>query len=68
MHLTSIQTYEQVAEYEALIIGLRWAKEVGITLLLAKIDSQVVVEEITKEFNVNSDRLVEYLFVAQKEI
>ena len=42
-----------MAEYEALLAGLRIAADLGVTRLLAKGDSQLVVNQVSKEYQCN---------------
>ena len=44
-HMTNNQT-----EYEALIIELKLAKDIGIKPLIAKSDSQFIVDEVNKTY------------------
>ena len=39
-----------IAEYEGLILGLTKAKALGAKTILAKIDSQVMVGQVKKEY------------------
>lgn len=47
-------------EYEALILGLQWAVEVGVEVLEVFSDSQVVVGQVNREYSVNSNNLKGY--------
>ena len=49
-----------VAEYEAMIVGLRLAKEVGAREVCLKSDSQLAVKQIAEEIRVLDDKLVPY--------
>jgi len=53
------------AEYEALIAGMLLAKEMGITRLLVKSDSGLVVGQVTGEFQARDPQLAKYLEVVQ---
>jgi len=44
------------AEYEALIAGMLFAKEMGARSLLAKSDSQLVTGQVTREYQVMKNR------------
>jgi ribonuclease HI len=50
-----------IAEYEGLVTGLQLAKELGIKWLLIQGDSQLVAKQVQKEYDYNSDKMVEYL-------
>ena len=54
------------AEYMALILGLIKANELGITNLLIKGDSKLVINQVTGEFNVKSDNLINLYMEAKK--
>lgn len=47
-------------EYETLILGLKWAWEVGVKALEVFNDSQVIVEQVNCEYSMNSDNLKGY--------
>jgi len=49
------------AEYEALIVGMLLAKELGTQRLLVKSDSLLVTEQVTGEFEANDPQLASYL-------
>ena len=48
------------AEYEALIAGLRLAKDLGATKLKCNIDSKLVVGQVQGEYQVKDDLLLQY--------
>jgi ribonuclease HI len=50
-----------IAEYEGLILRLSKAKALGARRLLTKIDSQVVVGQVEKEYMAREPELVRYL-------
>ncbi|KAL2512732.1 Uncharacterized protein Adt_18332 [Abeliophyllum distichum] len=50
-----------MAEYEALITGLRFAKGMGILKLLVYSDSQLVVNQINKSYQAKDKRMEEEL-------
>jgi ribonuclease HI len=54
-------TTNNIAEYEGLVTGLRLAKELGIQWLLIRGDSQLVAKQVQKEYDCNSDKMVEYM-------
>ncbi|XP_077242546.1 uncharacterized protein LOC143883065 [Tasmannia lanceolata] len=49
------------AEYEALIAGMRMAQEVGADNLRAHSDSQLVVNQVTGEYEAKESRMSKYL-------
>ena len=53
------------AEYEALLAGLRLAKEMKAKYLQIFIDSQLVVKQVTKEYQARGEKMVAYLQSAQ---
>jgi ribonuclease HI len=44
------QCTNNIAEYEAILLGLRKAKAMGIQRLIIKIDSQMVAGHIEKDY------------------
>ena len=50
-----------IAEYKGLILGLNKAKALGAKTTIAKIDSQVVVGQVKKEYMAREPELVKYL-------
>ncbi|XP_057730619.1 uncharacterized protein LOC130945949 [Arachis stenosperma] len=55
------QTTNNQAEYEALLAGLRLAKEVGISSLTVHCDSLLVVQQVSGQFQVRDKLLEKYL-------
>ena len=53
------------AEYEALLVGLRLAKEMKAGYLQIFSDSQLVVKQVTEEYQARGERMVAYLKSAQ---
>jgi ribonuclease HI len=49
------------AEYEALLAGMKLAKEMDITDLKAKSDSQLVTTQVSGEFQAKDPQLIKYL-------
>jgi len=49
------------AEYEALIVGMLLAKEMGARSLLAKSDSQLVIGQVTGEYQAKDPQMAAYL-------
>ena len=46
-----------VAEYEALLLGLKGARDMGVTELIVKLDSELLVKQITGVYQVKSPHL-----------
>jgi len=57
----SFKTRNNQAEYEALIAGILLAQEMGVRRLLAKSDSQLIVGQITGNFQAKDPHLALYL-------
>ncbi|KAL0349670.1 UNVERIFIED_CONTAM: hypothetical protein Sradi_4116200 [Sesamum radiatum] len=49
------------AEYEALVIGMRMAQDIGVLHLLACSDSQLIVKQVSGVYEVKEDNMVQYL-------
>ncbi|KAL0420783.1 UNVERIFIED_CONTAM: hypothetical protein Slati_3101200 [Sesamum latifolium] len=49
------------AEYEALVLGMRMAQDVGASHLLANSDSQLIVKQVNGEYNAKEESIVQYL-------
>ncbi|XP_071718659.1 uncharacterized protein [Rutidosis leptorrhynchoides] len=49
------------AEYEALLAGMRIAKEMGVKKLQAYVDSQLVANQINGTFDANNKSMLSYL-------
>lgn len=56
----NFHTSNNQAEYEALIAGMRLAKEVGVTHLFVQIDSQLIVSQVIGKFQTKDPSLVRY--------
>ncbi|ACK72589.1 ribonuclease H [Gloeothece citriformis PCC 7424] len=56
------------AEYTGLIIGLKQAQELGIKELIVKGDSQLIINQITGKWKVNSPHLKEFYHEAKQLI
>ncbi|GMH31593.1 hypothetical protein Nepgr_033437 [Nepenthes gracilis] len=54
-------TTNNVAEYEALLAGLRLAKECSAEELIVYSDSELVVNQVRGSFNINNEQLSKYL-------
>ncbi len=46
-----------VAEYQALILGLSLAKDIGVNKVYFKLDSQLVVRQLSGEYRIKNDKL-----------
>ena len=55
-----------VAEYEGLLAGLRAARSLGIRRLLVKDDSQLVANQVGKEYQCSSTKMSSYLAKVRK--
>uniref|UniRef100_A0A2N9HBH6 RNA-directed DNA polymerase n=1 Tax=Fagus sylvatica TaxID=28930 RepID=A0A2N9HBH6_FAGSY len=62
-HSTRLQypTTNNEAEYEALLTGLRIAKELGANRLKIRSDSQLIVGQVNGEYEAREDRMTKYL-------
>jgi ribonuclease HI len=54
-----------IAEYEAIILGLRKLKALGVTTCIVKTDSKVVVGQVEKEYSAKDPALIQYLTVVR---
>ena len=64
MHSTlrfDFQASNNEAEYEALIAGLKLAKEMKVESLKIYSDSQLIVYQVTNEYQVRGEKMVAYL-------
>ena len=55
------QASNNEAEYEAPLIGLRWAKEMEAEMLEIYSDSQLIVNQVKSEYQAKEDKMMEYL-------
>ena len=55
-----------VAEYEALIHGLRLAKELGIRRILCYGDSDLVVQQSSGDWDANDANMASHFFLVQQ--
>jgi ribonuclease HI/probable phosphoglycerate mutase len=55
------QCTNNIAEYEAVLLGLHKAKAMGIQRLVIKIDSQIVAGHIEKDYKARDPELAKYL-------
>jgi ribonuclease HI len=59
-------TLNNVAEYEALVHGLKLAKEIGIRRILCFGDSDLVVHQVSGEWDTKDANMASYLFYVQQ--
>jgi ribonuclease HI len=57
----SFKASNNQAEYEALIAGMKLAREMEVTDLRAQIDSQLVTNQVSGEYQTKDPQLVKYL-------
>ena len=55
------QCTNNIAEYEAILLGLRKARAMGIQRLIIKTDSQVIAGHIEKDYKARDLELAKYL-------
>jgi hypothetical protein len=55
-----------VAEYEALVHGLKLAKEIGIWRILCFGDSDLVVHQVSREWDAKDTNMASYRFYVQQ--
>ena len=55
-----------IAEYEAVLLGLRKLGALGVRRCIVKSDSQVVVGHIKKEFTTKEPELIKYLTIVRR--
>jgi ribonuclease HI len=59
--LESDRCTNNIAEYEAIILGLRKLRALGVTTCIVKTDSKVVVGQVEKEYSAKDPALMQYL-------
>jgi hypothetical protein len=59
--LESDRCSNNVAEYEAVILGLRKLRALGVTTCIIKTDSKVVVGQVKKDYAAKDPALMQYL-------
>jgi ribonuclease HI len=59
--LKSDRCTNNVAEYEAIILGLRKLRALGVTTSIIKTDFKVVAGEVEKEYSAKDPALMQYL-------
>jgi ribonuclease HI len=59
--LESDRCTNNIAEYEAVILGLRKLRALGVTTCIVKTDSKVVASQVEKEYSAKDPALMQYL-------
>jgi ribonuclease HI len=59
--LESDRCTNNIAEYEAIILGLHKLRALGVTTYIVKIDSKVVAGQVEKEYSAKDPTLMQYL-------
>jgi ribonuclease HI len=59
--LESDRCTNNIAEYEAVILGLRKLRALGVTTCIVKTDSKVVAGQVEKEYSAKDPALIQYL-------
>jgi ribonuclease HI len=59
--LESDRCTNNIAEYEAIILGLRKLRALGVTTCIVKTDSKVVASQVEKEYSAKDPALMQYL-------
>jgi ribonuclease HI len=59
--LESDRCTNNIAEYEAIILGLRKLRALGVTTCIVRTDSKVVVGQVEKEYSAKDPALMQYL-------
>jgi ribonuclease HI len=63
--LESDRCTNNIAEYEAIILGLHKLKALGVTTCIVKTDSKVVAGQVEKEYSAKDPALMQYLTVVR---
>jgi ribonuclease HI len=63
--LESDRCTNNIAEYEAVILGLRKLRALGVTTCIARTDSKVVDGQVEKEYSAKDPALMQYLTVVR---
>jgi ribonuclease HI len=59
--LESDRCTNNIAEYEAVILGLRKLRALGVTTCIIRTDSKVVTGQVEKDYTVKDPALMQYL-------
>jgi hypothetical protein len=65
--LESDRCTNNIAEYEAVILGLRKLKALGVTTCIVKTDSKVIVDQVEKEYSAKDPALMQYLTAVRSQ-
>jgi ribonuclease HI len=63
--LESDRCTNNIEEYEAIILGLRKLRALGVTTCIVKTDSKVVAGQVEKEYSAKDPTLMQYLTVVR---
>jgi ribonuclease HI len=63
--LESDRCTNNIAEYEAVILGLRKLRALGVTTCIIKTDSKVVAGQVEKEYSAKDPALMQYLMAVR---
>jgi ribonuclease HI len=63
--LESDRCTNNIAEYEAVILGLRKLRALGVTTCIIRTDSKVVAGQVEKEYSAKDPALMQYLIVVR---
>jgi ribonuclease HI len=63
--LESDKCTNNIAEYEAVILGLRKLKALGVTTCIVKTDSKVIAGQVEKEYSAKDPALMQYLMAVR---
>jgi ribonuclease HI len=63
--LESDRCTNKIAEYEAIILGLRKLRALGVTTCIVKTDSKVVAGQVEKEYSAKDPALMQYLMAVR---
>ena len=59
-------TTNNIAKYEAVLLGLRKLRALGVRRCTVKSDSQIIVRHVEKEFTAKEPELVKYLVAVRR--
>jgi ribonuclease HI len=59
-------TTNNIAEYEAMLLGLRKLRSLGVRRCIVRLDSQVIVGHVKKEFTMKEPKLIKYLAAVRR--
>jgi len=64
----AFKTFNNQAEYEAILVGLSLAREVGVKSLTCKTDSKLTVGHLNDEFQIKDPTLLQYYHLVRKVV